>query len=89
MSSLLALTVYEEVVGYFHAVPAVVAVHSVEAADDRSDHACALLAVRLYVFDEAQTAAGVGIAAVHEAVEIYFLEVVVLGNVAESVEVVE
>ena len=39
--------------------------------------------------DEVDTAVGVGVATVHEAVEVYFLELVAFGDVAEGKDVLE
>ena len=86
---LLALAFNEQVVCHLHAVPALVAVHCVVATDDRGNLSGRLFAVVLQLFDKALTRAGVGVAAIHEAVEINLLEFVFLGDVAKSKDVVE
>ena len=85
-----ALAAYEQVVGQLDAVPMLVAVHGVIAADDGCDNACAhFIHVLLQVGDEALARPGVGIPAVHEAVNEAILNIVHLGDVDEFQEVVE
>ena len=64
-----ALAFDQQVIGLFHAVPALVAVHRIEAAADGRHLAGGLLHLLLQLFHEAVTAARVGVAAVHEAVD--------------------
>ena len=62
----------EVVVSNLQSVPALIAVHRVETADDRS-HVCALLVAFLFeLFDKAFAAARIRIAAVHKAVDVSF-----------------
>ncbi len=72
----------EKIVGFFDAFPSFVAVHGVIASDHGCDCACAFGAMLLKAFYEALAATGVGVAAVHEAVEIDFFQIIVAGNVA-------
>ena len=58
----------ELVVSHLHAVPTLVAVHGVEAADDAGDVRAVGGTMLVEEFDEALAALRVGVAAVHEAV---------------------
>ena len=80
---------HEQVVGYLDAFPALVAVHCVVAADYRCYLAGRFCAVLFKFGYEALSAAGVGVAAVHEAVDVNLLKSVVLGYVTQREEVVE
>ena len=84
-----ALAADEQVVGYLHALPALVAVHGVEAADDAGDVCAGLIAFLLQLADEAHAGVRVGVAAVHEAVHVGLANLILFGNLAEFVEVVE
>ena len=77
------------VVSYFDAVPAFVAVHCVETADDACNVADVGVAMLLEVGNKALTALRVGVAAVHKAVNESVLDAVNLGNVDELEQVVE
>ena len=68
VGSLFAFVVNQQVVSLFHAVPAFVAVHGVEASYDVCYVCVVLFAALLHLLDEALTALGVGVATVHEAV---------------------
>ena len=87
---LATLAVHDEVVGLLDAVPVLVAVHGVVTADDRCDAACArLVHVPLNVGNEALAGVGVGISAIHEAVDVAVEDVVLLGYVQEFQQVVQ
>ena len=86
---LFALALNEQVVGFLDAVPALVAVHGVETADDGGDVGVVLLAAVEDVLDEALTALWIGIAAVHEAVHEGVLQSVFLGNLDELEQMVK
>ena len=84
-----ALSVDNEVVSKLDAVPMLVAVHGVVAADGGGHHAGAGgLHVLLQVDDEALAGPGVGIAAVHEAVDVAVEDAILGGDVDEFLEVV-
>ena len=85
IGGLLALAFYQEVVGHFHAVPALVAVHGVVAAHNRGDCAGRLVAMGLELFYEAFARTGIGVAAVHEAVDVDLCEAILLCQVAEGI----
>ena len=90
VADLSSLALHELVVGNFHAVPAFVTVHGVEASDDGSDVGTVLVAHFLEVGHEALAALRVGVASVHEAVDIgAFGHAVFLGNLNQLEEVVE
>ena len=85
VAGLLALAIYEQVIGYLHALPALVAVHSVVATDDRGN-----LGIVLHeLADESSTALRVGVASVHEAVHVSVVDAILTGDVDEFEEVVE
>ena len=87
---LFALAVHQQLVGFLDAAPALVAVHGIEAAHDAGDASGALCTMVGQLLDEALAALGVGITAVHEAVdEGAFADAIFLGNVAELEEVVQ
>ena len=85
----LSFTLDQKVVSHLYALPTLVAVHGVEAADDRGDGASALGAVVGELLNEALTAAGVGITAVHKAVDKGVADAILLRDVAEREEVVQ
>ncbi len=86
----LSTAVYQQVVAHLNALPAFVAVHSIETTDDRGYLAGRLGTVGLELVDEADTRTRVGIAAVHETVDKRVaLQLVFGGDVAEVEEVVE
>ena len=88
--SLLALAVHQQFVGFLDAAPALVAVHGIEASHDAGDASGTLCAVVGQLLDEALAALGVGITAVHEAVDKgAFADAIFLGDVAELEEVVQ
>ena len=89
VGGLCTLAMHEQVVGNFHALPALVAVHGIVATDDRCYHTCRFAAVLLKLFDKSFAAAGVGVTAVHEAMDIYLFKSVALCDVAQGEEVVE
>ena len=84
------LSVHDEVVGQFDAVPVLVAVHGVVAADDRRDAACArLVHVPLHVSNKTLARVGVRVAPVHEAVYVAVRDVIHLRDVDELQQVVQ
>ena len=90
VGGILAFALHEEVVSHLHTFPTLVAVHGVESSDDAGDVCALTLAVCLEVGDESLTALGVGVAAVHEAVnEGTVFHTVFLGNVHKAEDVVE
>ncbi len=90
VGSLLASAVDEQVVCLLDAVPALVAVHGVEAADDAGDVGVVGSALCGDLLDEALAGLRVGVAAVHEAVyEELLRETVLLAYLDEAEEVVE
>ena len=83
-----SLPVDQLVVSNLYAVPTLVAVHGVEASDDAGNGSIVGLAYLGKVFNEAFTALGVGVAAVHEAMHKGVLQTVALGNFNEFLEMV-
>ena len=75
---LLALALYEQVVSLFYTIPTLVAVHGVEASHNACHVRSALCAYVFKLLDEARAALRVGVAAVHEAVNVGFLQAVFL-----------
>ncbi len=86
---MLAFALHEQIIGHLHAVPALVAVHGIVAADDAGHGAGTLGAMILQLLDESLARAGVGVAAVHEAVQIHLLQAVVGRDVAQGEDMVE
>ncbi len=87
---LAALAFNELVVGNLHTVPALVAVHGVETTNDAGDVCTVCVTYFLKVGNEAFAALGVGVAAVHEAVNVgVFGYAVFFGNLHEFEEVLE
>ncbi len=82
--SLQPLAASQHVVCELDALPAVVAVHGIEASYNGGDCAGGGRAMLLQVAQEARAALGVGVAAVSETVYVEFVDAVVLGNVAEG-----
>ena len=81
----LAYTIDYQVICFLYAVPSLVAVHGVETAAYGSDFACGFGHFGLKLFEEAFAAAGVGVAAVHEGVDIDFVEAFVGCNLQEFI----
>ena len=74
------------VVSNLQSVPALIAVHRVETADDRS-HVCALLVAFLFeLFDKAFAAARIRVAAVHKAVDVSFITDAVSAGYVDELE---
>src|SRR5699024_4577915 len=72
VGGMVALAVHKGCVGFFLAVPVVVTVHGVVTAGDRGDLANAqLIQLGLQVGQEALAAVGVGVTAVHDAVQVH------------------
>ena len=86
---LLALALNEQVVGLFHAVPTVVAVHGVETSHDAGDVCVVLVAALQHLLNEALAALRVAVAAVHEAVHVGLLQAILLRDLEQLEEVVE
>ena len=86
----LALAADELVIGQLDALPTLVAVHGVVAADNRRHTPCRSLAMLLQLRYETLAAPGVGVAAVHEAVDERAVAQAVVGcQVAQLEEVHE
>ena len=83
------LSLDEHVVGLLDAAPALVAIHCIEPSADSGDLSHAFRHLLLELLDEAVTAVGVGVAAVHEAVHIHLVESLLLRDAQELIEVVE
>ena len=87
---LAALAIYDEVVGQFDSVPMLVTVHSIISADDGGHHAGAsCLHMLLQVDDKALAGHRVGVAAVHEAVDVAVGDAIQGGDIDELLEVVK
>ena len=84
-----ALALDQQVVGLFHAVPALVAVHRIEAAADRSDLARGFGHLALELLEEALAAARVGVATVHKGVDVNLLQAVFLRDAEELIHVLQ
>ena len=84
-----ALALDEQVVGLLDAGPALVAVHRVEAAAHGSDLARGLGHLLLELLEEALAAARVGVAAVHEGVDIDLFQAVLLGDTEELIDMLQ
>ena len=87
---LLTSTIYNQVVTFFHTLPALVAVHSVETTHDRGN-GCIIVGTNLtYLLNETLTRVGVGITAVHVAVyEQLVLQAICLTNLDELEKMIE
>ena len=87
---LLAFALDQQVVGFLDTLPALVAVHSIEAAHDAGDGCVVLGADVSNLLDEALARLGVGVAAIHETMyERLVLQSVVLAYLNEFEKVVE
>ena len=84
-----ALSFYKEVVGLFHAAPAFVTVHGVEAAADGCHLAGGFLHLLFKFGHKAKAAAGVCVTAVHEGVHVHFVKAFFLCHAKELVHVVK
>ena len=82
----LPFAIHKKIVSLFQSLPAMVAVHGIVTADDRSDCACALVAMLFDFLKETGSALGVGVASVHEAVKINLVKAVSLGGVAKGIK---
>lgn len=89
IGGLLALSVDQQVVSLLDAVPALVAVHSVETADDAGNVCAVSFAHLARVFDKACAALGVGVTAIHEAVYVSVAQSVLFRNLDELEEMIE
>ncbi len=87
---LLALAGDEKVVGHLHALPALVAIHGVEATHDVGDVGIAglgtLLGELLY---ETLAALGVGVTTVHETVDVCVVHAILLADLHQFEQVVQ
>ena len=84
-----ALAFDQQVVGLLDAVPALVAVHRVETAAHGSDLARGLGHLLLELLEEALAAVRVGVAAVHEGMDIDLLQAVFLRYAQELIDMVQ
>ena len=88
--SLLALSGYDEVVGFLHTLPALVAVHGIETAHDAGNGGIVLGAAVGDLLNEALTRLGVGVASVHEAMnEHLILQAELLTHLDELEKMIE
>ena len=85
--ALLADTCSEHVIGYFNAVPVIVAVHGIVATDNGGHCSGTLLAVLYDLANKTFSTLGVGITTVHEAVDVDLFQAILLGDVAQRHEV--
>ena len=86
---MVALAVNKGSVGFLLAVPVIVTVHGVVTARNRGDLADAqFVQLGLQVSQEALAAVGVGVTAVHDAVQVDVLGTQVLGHLQHAVPVV-
>ena len=87
---LASLALNELVVSHFNAVPTLIAVHSIETADDAGNMCACRFAMLYEVGDESLAALRVGVTTVHEAVNISLVgDAVFACDVNEFEEVVE
>ncbi len=84
-----ALAFYQQVVGFFHAGPAFVAVHGIEAATHGSYLTGGFGHFLFQLLHESQAAVRVCVTAVHEGVDIHFVQSFFLGYAQEFVHVVQ
>ena len=84
-----SLALHEHIVGLLHTVPALVAVHCIEASANRSHLAGSLGHLLFEFLDKTQTAPRIGIATVHKAVHINVLETGILSFGEEFVQMVK
>ena len=90
VGGLLANTLHDEVVTFLHTLPALVAVHRIETAHDRSNGSIVLFALCLHLLDESFTRTGVSVTSVHETVnESLVLQSIVLTHLDELEKMVE
>ena len=87
---LATLTVYEQVVSQLDAVPVLVAIHSVVAADGCCDSANSrLVDILLQVSNKALTCPGIRITTVHKAMQIAIPDAILLSDVDEFQQMAE
>ena len=90
IGGLLTRTIDDEVVTFLDTLPALIAVHCIEAAHDAGDGGVVLGADIRHLLDEALARLRVGIAAVHEAMDKgLVLQSVVLAHLDELEQMVE
>ena len=80
IGSLFSFRLNKKVVSLFHTFPTLIAVHCVEATNDRCDVRTVGVANLLYVGNKACTALRVGIATVHKAMHINIVQTVFLAD---------
>ena len=85
----LAHAAHYQVIALFHTLPAFIAVHSVVTAYHAGHLAGSLCHLLLQLFHKALAAAGVAVAAVHQAVYEYIFETLLLGNGQEFIEMIQ
>ena len=78
--SLLSFALYKQIIGLFHTIPSLIAVHCIESSNNTCDVSTIVLAAVLNLFYKAFTTLWVGISAVHKAMNIYIFESVFLAN---------
>jgi len=89
VGGLFAGSFHQQVIGFFHPVPPLVAVHRVESSDDAGDMRAVGRANLLHFLDESLAALGVGVAAIHEAVNVNIVQTIFLANLDELIQMVE
>ena len=88
-SSVNALALNEKVISLLDALPSLVTVHSIETTANRSNLTCRRSHSCLEVSYKALTALRVSVTTVHETVNEYILELILLSNVEELINVLE
>ena len=90
VGSLLTSTIHNQVVTLLYALPALIAVHSIETTYDTCDGCIVLSTYLRYLLDETLTALRVGVTTVHIAMYKHLvLQTVGLTNLDELEEVIE
>ncbi len=87
--ALFAHTVYKQVISLLDTLPALVAVHGIIATDNRGNLSGRFGAMGFKFLDKSLSATGVCVTAIHKAVDIYFLQAILLGYVAQSKKMVK
>jgi len=84
-----SFALYQQIVGFFDALPAFVPVHGIVTAHNRGYGPCVSIQVLLQSGYERLTAFGVGVPAVHKAMHKGFLYVVKLGDFNKLKQMIE
>ena len=78
--SLLALALYEQVVGFLHTFPTLVTIHGIKTTYDAGNVSTIGITGILHLLDKTCTAFGIGVTTVHETVNVGIFQAVCLGN---------